>query len=83
MMSQFEMFDYLKKNSTSHEYKIKKNKIVAKRLITWCGDSFLGFTLNYLKNGEVSLSLNVPSATRRFDNDRNLICDLGAISDVK
>lgn len=81
MMNINKMFEYLQQNLISHTVKIEDNKIKAKKKHNW--GRFLNFTLTYLKNNEVSLSLSVPSKTRRYNSNTDLFRDLGAFASVE
>ncbi len=84
MRTQKEMFDYLKVNLPFHTVNMKNNTIIAKRNFR-ISDSFSSFIIRYLKKGnQVSIkNISYPSYTKRYDNDEDLFCLMGAMGDIK
>ncbi len=81
MMNQTEMFNYLKKNLTSHTVEMEGNKILGKRLIK--SRSFSNFKITFLKNkNEVSIT-TYHGRTLRYNNHDDLFCLMGAFSYIK
>lgn len=79
MRTQIQMYEYLLKKLPSHNVEMVGNKIIAKKLIM--SRSFSNFSINYLKNGQVSLSIMVKSAkTIRYSDDEILFRNMGSFS---
>lgn len=78
-----EMYTYLKENLTSHTLEIKNNIIIAKK--KQHSGRFSSFKLRYLKqSNEVSYkSTSYSSITLKFNNDKDLICQLGSVASFK
>lgn len=80
MLTQNEMFGFLKENLSSHSVEIQENKIIAKRLIN--SRSFASFKLTFKKNGTVSL-LTTGGRTLNYSDVNDLFCVMGSFSSLK